>query len=150
MGEGKGTRAAKGVAGDESDGGKGKGDDCCQKGIEAFRIGIWVLVGLVEIEALGRFASGTIEGLVVDDVETYGTPELSIVAFGDYGTFGRGTEEFTSRVESSNDLLGEFTVETVLGRPAHGDDEDVAIVAVESQIRLVDDALSRVGHFESD
>ena len=72
---------------------------------------------------------------------TYRTPKLGIVAFRDNGTLAIRSQNLPYFVESTNELLRICTVDTILGRLAHGDDEDVAIIAVQRKILLVDDGL---------
>lgn len=69
---------------------------------------------------------------------TYSTPKLRIVAFGDHCSFTIRPQSRSDEVESCDQLLTVGRVESVFGAFAHCDDEDVAIVAVEGQVWLVD------------
>ena len=69
---------------------------------------------------------------------TYSTPKLRIVAFGDHFSFTIRPQSRSDEVESCDQLLTVGRVESVFGAFAHCDDEDVAVVAVEGQVWLVD------------
>lgn len=64
---------------------------------------------------------------------TYGAPELLIVASSDDSAFGIRTKQLLDMVERSDQLLAVRGIEPVLGRLAHGDDEDLP-VAVDREV----------------
>jgi hypothetical protein len=85
-----------------------------------------------------------------DGKSTHGTPELGIVAFGYQRPFGIRAKNFPHGVEGVDELLGVGAVDPVLGRFAHGDDENVAIVPVDGEVGLVDDGFGHVGYLVID
>lgn len=70
---------------------------------------------------------------------TYGTPELGIVAFGYHCSLSIWSNQLSYSVEGADDFLSIDAIQSILRRLAHGDDEDVAIVTVQREVRLVDD-----------
>lgn len=64
-------------------------------------------------------------------LSTYGTPELSIVAFSDHCSLTVWAQSSPYKIEGFDESLAIVGVQSILWRFAHGDDEDVAIVAIE-------------------
>lgn len=72
-------------------------------------------------------------------VAAYCTPKLRIVAFGYHGALTIGAQDCSDLVEGRYEFLGICRVYPVLWCFTHRDNEDIAIMAVERQIRIVDD-----------
>ena len=65
-----------------------------------------------------------------DMPQTYRAPELCIVTLGNYSTLTVRSEDLSNSVEGTNELLSIGNGQSVLWCFAHGDDKNVAIVAV--------------------
>lgn len=77
---------------------------------------------------------------------TYRTPELRIITSRNNSALSRRSKYPSNFVKYADELLCILAVESVLGCLPHRDDEDVAIIAIKSHCRLVDDGFR---HFSS-
>ena len=71
-------------------------------------------------------------------LSTYSAPEFGIIAFGDHSSLAIWAQRSPHKVECFDKFLAIAGVQSILWRFAHGDDEDVAIVAIEGKISVVD------------
>jgi hypothetical protein len=62
---------------------------------------------------------------------TYGTPKFSIITPGNHSSLAVWSQCCSHEIEGFDQSLAVRGIQSVLWRFAHGDDEDVAIVAVE-------------------
>jgi hypothetical protein len=71
-------------------------------------------------------------------LSTYSTPKLSIVTSSNNSPFTILAQSSPHEVKCPNEFLAIAGVQSILWRFAHGDNEDVAIVAIERKIGVVD------------
>jgi len=69
---------------------------------------------------------------------TYSAPKLRIIASSNHSSLTVLSQRSSDEIESCDESLAVAGVQSILWGFAHGDDEDVAIVTIECQIRLVD------------
>lgn len=70
--------------------------------------------------------------------DTYSTPKLGVVASGDDRPLAIRAQGLSDEVESRDQFLAVRRVQSVFGPLAHGDDEDVAVMAVQGEVWVVD------------
>ena len=78
-------------------------------------------------------------------MRTYGTPKLLVIAFRDHRPFALGPESLSDSLECGDEFLCVLAVDSILRRLSHCYHEDVAIISVQSEIRVVDDVLWHLG-----
>ena len=69
---------------------------------------------------------------------TYSTPKFSIVASGNNSSLAFLAQSSSYKIECSDEFLTIAGVQAILRCFTHGDDEDVAIVAIECKVSVVD------------
>lgn len=68
---------------------------------------------------------------------TYSAPKLSIVTSSNHSPFTVLAQGSSHEVKCSDECLAIAGVQSVLWRFAHGDNEDVSIVAIERKVSIV-------------
>lgn len=68
---------------------------------------------------------------------TYSAPKLGIVASSNHSSFTILTQSSSHEIECSDEFLAIAGVQSILWRFAHGNDEDVTIVAIERKVSIV-------------
>jgi hypothetical protein len=81
----------------------------------------------------------TVDGGIQTQVilSTYSTPKLGIVTSGNHSSLAILAQSSSYEIECSNEFLAIAGVQSIFWRFAHGDNEDVAIVAIERKIGIV-------------
>ena len=69
---------------------------------------------------------------------TYRAPEFSIIASGNHSSLAILAQSSSHEIECFNEFLAIAGVQSILRCFTHGDDEDVAIVAIECKVSVVD------------